>query len=95
MGALIAFSKGMNSVCRGSASPEKEATMDADMDAAAFKAAFELTLREPSFEQLVRRFNWAVENTSGNVGLAMAAVNEVLPVPITYEAFRARLNGAA
>jgi hypothetical protein len=64
------------------------------MDAATFKAAFEASCPEPSFERLVQRFNWALQRTDGEVFSAMAAVNELLTIPISYEAFRARMHRA-
>jgi hypothetical protein len=64
------------------------------MDEATFKAAFEASLAQPTFERLVQRFNWALQRTDGQVLAAMAAVNEILAVPISYEAFKARMNRA-
>jgi hypothetical protein len=62
------------------------------MDAASFKAAFESNFPEPTVERLVQRFNFALRQTDGEVFSAMAAINELLPEPITYEEFKARMQ---
>ena len=64
------------------------------MDEVSFRAAFEATAPEPTFERLIQRFNWALQRTDGQVTCAMAAVNELLAIPITYEAFKARMHRA-
>ncbi|MCI0589110.1 MAG: hypothetical protein L0323_20020 [Planctomycetes bacterium] len=65
--------------------------MSADMDLGAFEEAYGATWREPDFDALVRRFNWAYRESAGDTDSAMAAVNEVLATPMTYEAFFARM----
>jgi hypothetical protein len=69
--------------------------MTADMDRAAFQAAFAAKHTDPTLDHLVRRFKAAFQQTGGDTHSAMAAVNEVLATPITYEALMGRFRRAA
>ena len=62
------------------------------MDAASFKAAFESSIPEPTVERLIQRFNFALRQTEGEVFSAMAAVNELLTLPLSYEEFKTRMQ---
>ncbi|MFC1708152.1 hypothetical protein ACFL59_15255 [Planctomycetota bacterium] len=65
-----------------------------EMDIASLEAAFEAPVTQPTFEKLKERYLSAFEHTR-DVHSAMAAVNEVSPEPITFEAFMDRFLRAA
>jgi hypothetical protein len=64
------------------------------MDMQSFLDAFNHTPAEYSTEELAERFNAAFERTR-DVHTAMAAVNELLEVPLTYDVLVRRMNKAA
>lgn len=63
--------------------------MDRDTFARAFEASTEL-----STDELRRRFKLAFERTR-DIHTAMACVNEMVSVPLSYEALVMRINEAA
>jgi hypothetical protein len=69
--------------------------METRMDPAALRAAFDAQFEEPALEYLVFRFNGAFQRTAGDTHSAMAAVNELMVKPITYETLMGRLERAA
>ncbi len=69
--------------------------MSAEMDGATFQAALETQIPEPDLDHLIKRFNLAFRGTEGNTDAAMAAVNEVLANPISYDVLMGRIKKAA
>jgi hypothetical protein len=65
-----------------------------EVDAKAFRQAYEAKYEEPSLEVLLARFDAAFKATR-DPHSAMAAVNEVLETPITYEELVVRARRAA
>lgn len=65
------------------------------MDFLTFKAAFEAAFPEPTLEGQVARFDAAFKATGGDVHSAMAAVNEVLAEPVSFEELMDRFRRAA
>jgi hypothetical protein len=65
------------------------------MDPAEFKEAFEWPWPAPSPSVLKRRFLHALERSGGDVHSGMAAVNELLELPITYDVLVQLLGNAA
>lgn len=66
-----------------------------EMDRPTFEAACALSLPQPDVATLASRFKWARDRTAGNGDAAMAAVNEVLAAPITFDEFIDLLAHAA
>ena len=65
------------------------------MDAGEFKEAFEWPWPAASPPELKRRFLHALERSGGDVHTGMAAVNEVLELPITYDVLVQLIGKAA
>jgi len=65
-----------------------------EMDLTMFEAAMRPRTTVVPFERLAARYYHAFEATR-DVHSAMAAVNELSPEPITFEAFMDRLSKAA
>lgn len=53
-----------------------------------FELAFNTPWKDPSIQVLKEKFNWAKVQTSNNIACCMAAINEVLMIPIKYSQFK-------
>ncbi len=66
-----------------------------EMDASTFQAAFDAVPEEPELGVLLRHFCWAFRKTDRDAHSAMAAVNELLEMPLSYDAFLTRVVSRA